>query len=181
MRRAAIAGMASLAILGATLTHAQERPGDGFGRESPALTAEDKAAFLDARIAALKAGLRLTPAQDANWPAFEQALRNLSKLRADRMEAMHTEAAPADPIERLKRRADAVSRMGAALTQLADAAGPLYGSLDESQKHRFAMLAHFLHPMHHGFGHEMGFGHRQELGYHHGYYKEFGRHEGDEQ
>ena len=30
----------------------------------------------------LKAGLRLTPEQDKNWPAFEQAYRNLAKLRA---------------------------------------------------------------------------------------------------
>ena len=34
-------------------------------------SAEDISAFADARIAALKAGLRLTPDQDKNWPAFE--------------------------------------------------------------------------------------------------------------
>jgi hypothetical protein len=37
-----------------------------------------RSAFLDARIAALKAGVRLTPSQEATWPAFEQAVRNMA-------------------------------------------------------------------------------------------------------
>ena len=48
---------------------------------------EDLGAFTDARVAALKAGLRLTPEQEKNWPAFEQAYRNLAKLRTDRFAA----------------------------------------------------------------------------------------------
>ena len=44
------------------------------------------AAFTDARIAALKAGLELTPDQAKNWPAFEQALRDMVQLRAQRMQ-----------------------------------------------------------------------------------------------
>ena len=40
--------------------------------------------FTDARIAALKAGLRLTPAQEQNWPALESALREITKDRAAR-------------------------------------------------------------------------------------------------
>jgi zinc resistance-associated protein len=36
---------------------------------------EDIKAFTDARIAALKAGLQLTPDQEKNWPPFEQAIR----------------------------------------------------------------------------------------------------------
>ena len=46
-----------------------------------------------------------------------------------------------DPTERLQRRAEAMSSMGAALKKLADAQGPLYSSLDDAQKRRFAMLA----------------------------------------
>ena len=52
-------------------------------------SADDLAAFTDARVAALKAGLRLTPDQDKNWSAFEQAYRNLAKLRAQRFAASH--------------------------------------------------------------------------------------------
>ena len=43
------------------------------------LSPEDRAAFIDARIAALKAGLELTPDQAKNWPAFEQALRDMAQ------------------------------------------------------------------------------------------------------
>src|SRR5262249_31726856 len=52
----------------------------------------------------------------------------------------------ADPIERLQRRADMMTTRGAALKRLADAAAPLYQSLDDAQKHRFAMLARFMRP-----------------------------------
>ena len=43
-------------------------------------TPEDRAAFLDARLAALHAGLELTADQDKLWPPVEQALRDFSKL-----------------------------------------------------------------------------------------------------
>ena len=48
------------------------------------LAAEHEAAFTDARIAALKAGLKLTPAQEKNWPALETALRDVAKDRSAR-------------------------------------------------------------------------------------------------
>jgi hypothetical protein len=38
------------------------------------MLAEDRAALLDARAAALKAGLRLTPDHDPKWAPLEQAL-----------------------------------------------------------------------------------------------------------
>ena len=42
-------------------------------------------AFTDARVAGLKAGLKLTAEQEKNWPAVETAIRDLAKERADRM------------------------------------------------------------------------------------------------
>ena len=45
------------------------------------------AAFTDARIAALKAGLELTPDQAKNWPPFEQAVRDMVQLRVQRIQA----------------------------------------------------------------------------------------------
>jgi len=53
----------------------------------PANSAASRAlikAFTDARIAALRAGLQLTPDQEKNWPPFEQALRDLVKLHQQR-------------------------------------------------------------------------------------------------
>ena len=48
---------------------------------------EDRAAFLDARIAALKAGLELNADQEKNWPPLELAMRDLAKERAARFAA----------------------------------------------------------------------------------------------
>jgi hypothetical protein len=109
--------------------------------------ADDFAAFTDARVAALKAGLRLTPDQEKNWPAFEQAYRNLAKLRADRFAANRdAAAAPGDQnlVDRLQRRADSISQFGAALQDMAKATRPLYQSLDDAQKHRFVAITRFM-------------------------------------
>jgi hypothetical protein len=46
-------------------------------------------------------------------------------------------------------RADTMSKRAAALKQLADAGGPLYQSLDDAQKSRFALLSHILRPRQH--------------------------------
>jgi hypothetical protein len=120
--------------------------------DARALTrAEDAAAFTDARIAALKAGLKLTAEQEKNWPAVETALRDLAKQRADRANAMaqrrderrgNADAAqPApDAIARMREGADGLTQRAANLKKLADASEPLYKSLDEAQKHRFAAL-----------------------------------------
>jgi zinc resistance-associated protein len=127
------------------------RGGDGlFQQRGPSL--DDLAAFTDARVAALKAGLRLTPEQEANWPAFEQAYRNLAKLRTDRAATGRGQTtAPEDQnmVDRLQRRADAVSQYGAALQDLAKSARPLYASLDDAQKRRFVALTRFMSPRRH--------------------------------
>ena len=48
---------------------------------------EDRAAFLDARIAALRAGLELNADQEKNWAPLESAMRDLAKQRAERFAA----------------------------------------------------------------------------------------------
>ena len=139
MWKSVIVGTTVLAIAGASLVHAQQfdRRGDGH-RWQP--SAEDLRAFGEARLAALKAGLMLTPDQARNWPAFQQAARDLAKQRLDRRMAMRNAPPSRDPVERLQRHATALSDTGAALKKMADAMEPLYKSLDESQKRRFAML-----------------------------------------
>jgi zinc resistance-associated protein len=152
---------AALAIAGSSIVYAQQRFGGPGGegdrgqrfehhyRPSP----QDMAAFTDARVAALKAGLQLTPDQAKNWPSFEQALRDMAKLHMERMQAHQAasqpDQTPATPFDRLARRADRMSKTGAALKQLADTGMPLYQSLDDAQKHRFHILAHMLRPHHH--------------------------------
>jgi zinc resistance-associated protein len=155
MRKTALAIPVIVTLAGSTLIQAQDRPQDGLQHEHFQLSAEDRAAFLDGRVAALKAALRLKPDQDAKWPPVEQAWRNLAKLRDERIAAWRNEAPSSDPVERLQRRAEALIKMGTALKQLSDATTPLYQSLDEGQKRRFVVLARFLHGRHqhrHGWG-----------------------------
>ena len=45
---------------------------------------EDREAFTDARIAALRARLKLTPDQEKLWPAVEDAIRGLDTQDASR-------------------------------------------------------------------------------------------------
>jgi hypothetical protein len=139
------AGAAALLIAGSTIVYAQNqnRP----GREGPRgyrPSVEDMRAFGEARLAGLKAGLALTAEQEKSWPAFEQAARDFTKLRIERRNATANAQAPAadgNPAERMNRRATAMVETGNALKKLSEATGPLYNSLDESQKRRFAMLS----------------------------------------
>ena len=120
-------------------------------------SADDISAFTDARVAGLKAGLKLTPAQEKNWPIFEQAYRDLAKVRTDQRRAFREQRQDqpsgtpqdVDPINRLQQRADALIARGTALKNLGAAAGPLYQSLDDGQKHRFVMLSRLMGRHHH--------------------------------
>jgi len=143
MRKFAIAAVAVLSIAGSTAVYAQfHRPWMMHHRFS----AEDRAAFADARIAAVHAGLRLTPDQEKLWPPVEAAVREFAKLRIDRASArmqgrdMQDSAIPDDPIARLRERADNMVASAAAMKKIADAADPLYKTLDDGQKRRLAIL-----------------------------------------
>ena len=151
MWKAIVAGTAALAIAGTSLVYAQQRGGRDGMMQGWQPNTEDLRAFGEARIAALKAGLMLTPEQEKNWPAFEQAARDLGKLRMERISAMRNRGASEDPVERLRQRATAMSDTGAALKKLADATDPLYKSLDENQKRRFAILNRVTGPNRGGF------------------------------
>ena len=129
-------GAAMLAVLGLSSVSAQPAP----DRPNGLFSREDAAAFLEARIAGLRAGLQLTPEQERLWPPFEQAFRDRGKLRIAGV-AGGTLPATEDPIARLQRRADALLQQGAVLKRLAETAAPLWQSFDEAQKRRFPVLA----------------------------------------
>jgi ABC-type transporter Mla subunit MlaD len=96
----------------------------------------------DAHTARIKADLRLTPDQEKNWPGFESALHDIATTRADRIVALQAESGQrkdsGDAIEHLNRRARSLADRSDNMKKLADAAEPLYASLDERQKRRFA-------------------------------------------
>lgn len=137
-----LAGAAALAIAGSSLVYAQPRDQGGTRWR---LSQEDREAFTDARIAALKAGLRLTPDQEKNWPAFETALRDVARMHAEHGAAMQrNEPSSDDPAVRLRRYAEMMTTAGESLKRLADTGEPLYQSLDDGQKNRFRLLSRVL-------------------------------------
>ena len=193
MLKPVIAATALFAIAGSSYVYAQQGfgghggyggNGDGgprFEHRHHHMSAADASAFADARIAALKAGLELTPDQAKNWPPFEQAVRDLVQLRIQRIQARQSggQQPPSSPFDRLSKRADNMSKTSTALKKVADAGAPLYQSLDDGQKGRFMMLARILRPHHHmradngqGSRHAEGYG-RDGNGWGHG-----GRHFG---
>jgi hypothetical protein len=145
MRKFAIAAVAALAIAGSTAVYAQHRP---WFHQHTRMNPEDRAAFTDARIAGIKAGLKLTPDQEKLWPPVEAAVRDFAKLRIDRanarMNAQRDDTRdaqkPDDPVARLRERADNMAASAAAMKRIADAADPLYKTLDDGQKRRLAVL-----------------------------------------
>src|SRR5712672_1915373 len=134
MRKFAIAGVAALAIAGSTAVYSQHHRWFheymGHTRMSP----EDRAAFADARIAAVHAGLKLNADQEKLWPPVETAVRDFAKQRIDRanarMNAQQNDAQKPDPVTRLRERADNMAATAVSLKKIADAADPLYKTLD---------------------------------------------------
>jgi hypothetical protein len=149
MKKILLAGVAAIAIAGSSLAYAQHQEWFHHERMSP----EDRAAFADARIAAVKAGLKLTPDQEKLWPPVEAAVRDFAKMRIDRANArMNAEndsssdaQKPDDPVARLRERADRMAATAAVMKRIADAADPLYKTLDDGQKRRLKVLTHFGH------------------------------------
>ena len=109
---------------------------------------ESHALMLDAHLTAMKAGLKLTPDQEKNWPAFEAAIRDAEKARADRWRQARERMSQAErpsPIERMALMADHLQKMGAQLQLVADAGRPLYDSLTDAQKQDFGPLMREFH------------------------------------
>jgi zinc resistance-associated protein len=194
MLKPVIVATAALAIAGSSIVYAQQQFGGSGGYGDAAVrvehrhfpSAEDMAAFTDARIAALKAGLELTPDQAKNWPAFEQALRDMAQIRIQRVQARAAREQQGDqgqsttsPFDRLSRRADNLAKTGAALKRVAETGAPLYQSLSDSQKGRFKKLARMLRPHHHHFAMRERFGHgwREGEGYGRDGWRPWWRHE----
>jgi hypothetical protein len=152
MRKFAIAGVAALAIAASTAVYAQHSWLHDRMMGHTRMSAEDRAAMADAKIAAVHAGLKLTADQEKLWPPVESAVRDLVKIRIDRAKAREAQAAAngadqpkPDPVTRLRNRADRMAVTATALKKIADAADPLYKTLDDGQKRRLAMLTHHHH------------------------------------
>ena len=139
-------GLVGLGLAGAAWAH--DRHGGGQHGRWSALTPEDRAAFAEARIAAIHAGLTLRPDQEALWPPVEAAMRDMAKMRQQRRAAMENGPRFADDAPAaLRAMADMASARADALRKLADATQPLYASLDQDQKRRALILSRPTGPM----------------------------------
>jgi hypothetical protein len=142
-------GLSVATMLSPAMVRAEERGPRGHG-----FSQEDKAAFLDAKLAAVKVGLKLTPAQEKNWPAVESAIRAYDKAKQDQMDARekaaHDENQHKDLIDHMRRKAQFLAAYAAETNKLADAVKPLFDSLDDAQKHRLGILLHMAKHVHGG-------------------------------
>jgi hypothetical protein len=155
MRKFTIAAIAVLSIAGSGAVYAQYHRSWMEHFRHIRMNPEDRAAFVDARIAAVHAGLKLTADQEKLWPPVEAAVRDFAKLRIDRANARMNAGPgdankdadkPEDPVARLRQRAEDMGATSVALKKIADAADPLYKTLDEGQKRRLAVLTRHRGP-----------------------------------
>jgi hypothetical protein len=138
---AAAVALPAISTISASAENTAGRP----GVERMQHWAADREMVLDAKLAGMKAGLKLNADQEKLWGPFQTAVENSQKSR---LAAMLDRTAAGDesesPIDRLEAVADRLSKAAANVKAVADAAKPLYASLDETQKHEFVTLGHML-------------------------------------
>ena len=106
----------------------------------PQLTAEEIVANSDANIDRIKAELNLTAEQEKNWTAFNSAMHYLGHNGADRLNLRIGRAKrdpPDDIIEQMRNEAQFLDDRAVDQRNVADAAEPLYMSLNDKQKQTF--------------------------------------------
>jgi hypothetical protein len=104
---------------------------------APQLTAEQIVANSDANIDRIKAELNLTPVQAKNWSGFSSAMHYLSHNGADRLNLRLARAKrdpPDDIIEQMRNEAQFLNDRAIDQRNVADAAEPLFTSLDDKQR-----------------------------------------------
>jgi hypothetical protein len=161
MRKLILTSVAALALASAPFTlKAVAAAGEGPDEQHMHAMAADHAFMLDAHLFGMKAALQLTSEQEKLWAPFESAVRDAAKARMEAMRAMHEKMHEAmhngerpSPVERMTEMSEHLAKASAAMKSIADAAKPLFDSLDETQKHHFGPLLMSLRegPMHGGW------------------------------
>ncbi|MDA9437278.1 Spy/CpxP family protein refolding chaperone [Bradyrhizobium sp. CCBAU 51627] len=107
---------------------------------APQLTAEQIVANSDSYIERIKTELNLTPEQEKHWFGFSSAMHYLGHNGAERLNLRIARAKrdpPDDIIEQMRNEAQFLIDRAADQRNVADAAEPLYSSLDDKQKEVF--------------------------------------------
>jgi hypothetical protein len=106
----------------------------------PELTAEQIVTNSDAYIDRIKTELSLTPEQEKSWTSFNSAMHYLGHNGADRLNLRIARAKrdpPDDIVEQMRNEAQFLNDRAADQRAVADAAEPLFMSLDDKQKTLF--------------------------------------------
>ena len=107
---------------------------------APQITAEQIVTNSDANIERIKKELNLTPEQEKNWAGFNSAMHYLGHNGADRLNLRIARAKrdpPDDIIEQMRNEAQFLNDRAVDQRNVADAAEPLFASLDDKQKQIF--------------------------------------------
>ncbi|WP_167772231.1 Spy/CpxP family protein refolding chaperone [Bradyrhizobium frederickii] len=107
---------------------------------APQQTAEQIVANSDSYIERIKTELNLTPEQEKHWYGFSSAMHYLGHNGAERLNLRVARAKrdpPDDIIEQMRNEAQFLIDRAADQRNVADAAEPLYSSLDDKQKQVF--------------------------------------------
>jgi hypothetical protein len=107
---------------------------------APQQTAEQIVANSDAYIERIKTELNLTPEQEKHWYGFSSAMHYLGHNGAERLNLRIARAKrdpPDDIIEQMRNESQFLIDRAADQRNVADAAEPLYSSLDDKQKQVF--------------------------------------------
>jgi hypothetical protein len=144
MWKAILAGTTALTLVGGSVVYAQQtapaQPGSTIGQTRVRMTADEYVTRTNARITELKAELKLTPQQEKNWSLFEATVRESAKQRAENFEQVRKTREQAGGGQPQGGRVESTPADIAAQKRLAAALDPLYKSLDDGQKQRFATL-----------------------------------------
>ena len=141
MRKPVIFVMSTALLIGTAMT------GSAVARDRSdrsELTASQMTDRADVRTAKMKVDLNLTADQEKNWSGFASAMQDMSKKQADRRIAIRDARAQQhgsfDALDEMRKDADSQIERSNDRKKLADAAQPLYASLNEQQKSRFAEI-----------------------------------------
>ena len=119
---------------------AQQQPVVLTQQGEPQLTADQIVGNSDAYIERIKTELKLTPEQEKNWGAFSSAMHYLGHNGAERLNLRVARAKrdpPDDIVEQMRNEAQFLVDRAADQRNVADAAEPLFASLDDRQKQTF--------------------------------------------
>ncbi|UFN50085.1 Spy/CpxP family protein refolding chaperone [Roseomonas sp. OT10] len=144
--RSAVVAAALLAFPVLSSPGAQAQPAPAQ-QPAPAGDEADARAILNARLAALRTVIELSPEQERLWAPLEAAIRDASRNAASRRAQRLAAAEPTTFLDVLGHIADAEVARGQDLRRVVDAATPFVASLTDAQKRRIpAFLGMTDHP-----------------------------------